>query len=146
MPHKLRKIRKTRGSRTQGYGRIGQHRCSGSQPYRKAGRHKQLWSYVTTYEPEAFGKHGFTSPQSLHKNINVINLARLETIAMALPATAEQGMPVVDLTSLGYAKLLGTGKISKPLTVKVSLCSKSAAEKISQAGGKVLTASEETGE
>ncbi len=26
MPHKLRKIRKTRGSRTQGYGRIGQHR------------------------------------------------------------------------------------------------------------------------
>jgi large subunit ribosomal protein L15 len=146
MPHKLRKIRKTRGSRTQGYGRIGQHRKSGSKGYTNAGKHKQLWSYVTTYEPDHFGKHGFTSPQSLHKNTDVINIARLDTIAAGLPATAEQGIPVIDLTSLGYAKLLGTGKITKPLTVKVSLCSKSAAEKISQAGGKVLTASEETGE
>ena len=146
MPHKLRKIRKTRGSRTQGYGRIGQHRKTGSKGYRNAGKHKHLWSYVTTYEPDHFGKHGFTSPQSLHKNINVINLSRLDTIAIELPAPAEQGLPVVDLTSLGYAKLLGTGKITKPLTVKVQSCSKSAAEKITQAGGKVLTASQETGE
>src|SRR3990172_2601760 len=144
MPHKLRKIRKTRGSRTQGYGRIGQHRKTGSKGYRNAGKHKHLWSYVTTYEPDHFGKHGFTSPQSLHKNINVINLSRLDTIAIELPAPAEQGIPVVDLTSLGYAKLLGTGKITKPLTVKVQSCSKSAAEKITQAGGKVLTASQET--
>jgi len=26
MPHKLRKIRKKRGSRTHGFGRVGQHR------------------------------------------------------------------------------------------------------------------------
>ena len=146
MPHKLRKIRKTRGSRTQGFGRIGQHRKSGSLGYTKAGRHKQLWSYVTTYEPDHFGKHGFTSPQSLHKNTDVINIARLDALTAELSVTAEQGPPVIDLTSLGYAKLLGTGKITKPLTVKVSLCSKSAAEKITQAGGKVLTASQETGE
>ena len=144
MPHKLRKIRKTRGSRTQGYGRIGQHRKSGSLGYTKAGRHKQLWSYVTSYEPNAFGKHGFTSPQSLHKNINVINLAKLEALSIQLPQT--EGQPIIDLTSLGYAKLLGTGKITKPLTVKVKSCSKSAAQKITQAGGKILTASQETGE
>jgi large subunit ribosomal protein L15 len=142
MPHKLRKIRKTRGSRTQGYGRVGQHRCTGSKPYRKAGRHKQLWSYVTTYEPDYFGKHGFTSPQSLRRNTNVINIAKLDT----LTPTTEQGQTILDLTSLGYAKLLGTGKITKALTVKVPTCSKSAAEKIKQAGGKVLTASQETGE
>jgi large subunit ribosomal protein L15 len=145
MPHKLRKIRKTRGSRTQGYGRIGQHRCSGSRPYRKAGRHKQLWSYVTTYEPDYFGKHGFTSPQSLHRNTNVINLAKLEALSTQLPAEKE-GQPTIDLTSLGYAKLLGTGKLTRPLTVKVQSCSKTAAEKIKQAGGKILTASQETGE
>ena len=145
MPHKLRKIRKTRGSRTQGYGRVGQHRCSGSRPYRKAGRHKQLWSYVTTYEPDYFGKHGFTSPQSLHRNTNVINLAKLEALSTQLPAETE-GQQTIDLTSLGYAKLLGTGKLTKPLTVKVQSCSKSAAEKIKQAGGKILTASQETGE
>jgi large subunit ribosomal protein L15 len=141
MPHKLRKIRKTRGSRTQGYGRIGQHRKTGSRPYRKANRHKQGWSYVTTYEPDYFGKTGFTSRQSKTRNTNIINLAKLEALATQLPA--EQ---TIDLTSLGYAKLLGTGKLTKPLTIKVQSCSKSAAKKIKQAGGKILTASQETGE
>ncbi len=74
MPHSLRKIRKTRGSRTQGYGRIGQHRDRGSSGYKKVGRHKHLWSYVTTYEPDYFNKSGFTSPQSLHRKNNAINL------------------------------------------------------------------------
>jgi large subunit ribosomal protein L15 len=52
----------------------------------------------------------------------------------------------LDLTSLGYAKLLGSGKIKKAITVKVVSCSKSAAEKIKKAGGQVLAASQETGE
>ena len=146
MPHKLRRIRKTRGSRTQGYGRIGQHRKSGSKGYRKPGRHKHTWSYVATYEPNYFGKHGFTSPQSLKRNTSVINIAKLDTITAQIPATAANEPTVIDLTSLGYAKLLGAGKITKPLTIKVQSCSKSAIEKIEQAGGKVFTASQETGE
>lgn len=52
----------------------------------------------------------------------------------------------VDLTSMGYTKLLGTGKITKPLTVTVPTCSKLAEEKIVKAGGKVITISQETGE
>ena len=145
MPTRLRKIRKTRGSRTQGYGRIGQHRDHGSRGYRKAGRHKQLWSYVTTYERDYFGKHGFTSPQSLRRNENIINIANLDELA-AKHATAQEPQPTLDLTSLGYAKLLGTGNIKKALTIKVISCSKSAAEKIKKAGGQVLTASQEAGE
>jgi large subunit ribosomal protein L15 len=145
MPHKLRKIRKTRGSRTQGYGRIGQHRKTGSQPYRKAGRHKQLWSYVTTYEPDYFGKHGFTSRQSKTRNTSVINLAGLEALASKVPV--QNDMPqIIDLTAMGYAKLLGTGKITKALTIKVEAASKTALEKVAQAGGKIQTATEETGE
>ncbi len=81
MPHKLRKIRKTRGSRTQGYGRIGQHRDSGSKGARKVGRHKHLWSLVVTSEPNYFGKHGFTSPQSLHTKTSTINLVKLDQLA-----------------------------------------------------------------
>ncbi len=129
MPHKLRKIRKTRGSRTQGYGRIGQHRDSGSKGARKVGRHKHLWSLVVTSEPNYFGKHGFTSPQSLHTKTNTINLIKLDQLA--------QGSEI-DLTDLGYTKLLGTGKISKPLTIKVASFSKSAQEKVTQAGGKIV--------
>jgi len=145
MPHKLRKIRKTRGSRTQGYGRIGQHRKTGSKGYRKAGRHKHLWSYVTTYAKDSFGKHGFTSPQSLRRNESVINVSKLEELASKLSAQNEEQI-TIDLTSLGYAKLLGSGKIDKALTVKVSSCSKSAAEKIKKAGGQVLAAPQEIGE
>ena len=74
MPHKLRKIRKFRGSRTQGYGRIGQHRDSGSKGHRKVGRHKHLWSWVVTHEPNYFGKSGFTSPQGCSQSRNTINL------------------------------------------------------------------------
>ncbi len=129
MPHKLRKIRKTRGSRTQGYGRIGQHRDSGSKGHRKVGRHKHLWSLVVTSEPNYFGKHGFTSPQSLHTKVNPINLIKLDLLAKGSE---------IDLTELGYTKLLGTGKITKPLTIKVAAYSKSAQEKVTQAGGKII--------
>ncbi len=130
MPHKLRKIRKTRGSRTQGYGRIGQHRDSGSKGHRKVGRHKHLWSLVVTSEPNYFGKHGFTSPQSLHRKENTINLNKLDEIAQT---------PQINLTALGYTKLLGTGKIIKPLTITIPTYSKSAQEKIKKAGGEIIT-------
>ncbi|MCL1977704.1 MAG: 50S ribosomal protein L15 [Candidatus Bathyarchaeota archaeon] len=138
MPHKLRKIRKTRGSRTQGYGRIGQHRDAGSKGNRKVGRHKHLWSKVVTYEPDYFGNHGFTSPQSLHRKENTLNLQKLTELAEA--------NTTVNLTEMGYTKLLGAGRITKPLTVTVPTCSKSAEEKIAQAGGKVITVSQENGE
>jgi large subunit ribosomal protein L15 len=137
MPHKLRKIRKTRGSRTQGYGRIGQHRDAGSKGNRKVGRHKHLWSKVVAYEPDYFGNHGFTSPQSLKKIENTINIQKLVEIAES---------DIVDLTVMGYTKLLGTGKISKPLTVTVSTCSKLAEDKVVKAGGKIITVSQKTGE
>jgi large subunit ribosomal protein L15 len=139
MPHKLRKIRKKRGSRTQGYGRVGQHRKSGSKGYRKAGRHKHLWSYVIKYEPEYFGKKGFTSPKSLRRKVKSVNVGKLEEIAERFSVEKEEGKLFVDLTNLGYTKLLGAGKITKPLVVKVASCSKSAAEKIKEAGGEILT-------
>jgi large subunit ribosomal protein L15 len=145
MPHKLRKVRKMRGSRTHGYGRIGQHRDAGSKGHRKVGRHKHLWSYVVTHEPDYFGKHGFTSPQSLKRIEKVVNVAKLDEIAI-LSTEKEKGKTHVNLTSLGYTKLLGTGKITKPLIVTVPTCSKTAEEKINKAGGLVLTASQEHGE
>lgn len=134
MPHKLRKIRKFRGSRTQGYGRIGQHRDAGSKGYRKVGRHKHRWSWVVTQEPDYFGKNGFTSPQSVHRHENPINLKKLEELAQA----SQGEKPQIDLAALGYTKLLGTGKVTKALMVQVPSYSKSAAEKIKNAGGEIV--------
>ena len=130
MPHKLRKIRKLRGTRTVGYGRIGQHRDSGSKGNRKVGRHKHLWSKIVTSEPDYFGKHGFTSPQSLHRKEKIINLSKLDQLA----ETSQ-----INLTELGYTKLLGTGKLTKPLTILVKAYSKSAAEKVKEAGGQIVS-------
>jgi large subunit ribosomal protein L15 len=146
MPHKLRKIRKMRGSRTQGYGRVGQHRKTGSKGMRKVGRHKHLWSYVIRYEPEYFGKKGFVSPRSIGKRDNVINVRKLDEIAEKVSKRKENDKMFIDLESLGYTKLLGAGKITRPLIVKVAFCSKSAAEKIKEAGGQILVKAEETGE
>ena len=145
MPHKLRKIRKKRGSRTVGYGRVGQHRKSGSKGERKAGRHKHLWSYVLRYEPDYFGKRGFTSPKSLKQKEKVINLGKLNELAKKTSEKKDEKI-FVDLESLGYTKLLGTGKVTKPLIVKVASCSKSAAEKIKEAGGQILMETQEEGE
>jgi large subunit ribosomal protein L15 len=145
MPHKLRKIRKTRGSRTQGYGRVGQHRDSGSKGQRKVGRHKHLWSYVTTHEPDYFGKHGFTSPKSLKQKQNTINISKLDEITTQ-HAVEKEGKLFMDLTSLGYTKLLGTGKTTKPLIINIPTASKTAAKKIEAAGGQILTAPQKHGE
>jgi large subunit ribosomal protein L15 len=133
MPHKLRKHRKMRGSRTQGHGRIGQHRDSGSKGHRKVGRHKHLWSQVSNDPTLKFGKHGFTSPQSLKRKEKPLNLTKLDELARQTPPET-----TINLTDMGYTKLLGTGKITKPLTITVPSASKNAAEKIKTAGGKIL--------
>ena len=145
MPQKLRKIRKKRGSRTHGYGRVGQHRCHGSKGYRKAGRHKAGWSYVLRYEPDYFGKKGFTSAKSLRQKVNVMNVGKLDEIASKFSTEKEEGKFFINLESLGYTKLLGTGKVTKPLIVKVPSCSNSAAEKIKGAGGQILTEAQKHG-
>lgn len=137
MPHKLRKIRKFRGSRTQGYGRIGQHRDAGSKGNRKVGRHKHLWSKVVTTDPNYFGKSGFHSPQAIHRIEKTINLQKLDQMAAGTE---------VNLTELGYTKLLGTGKLTKAITIQVASASKSAAEKVVEAGGRLILPEAEVNE
>lgn len=142
MPHKLRKTRKKRGSRTCGYGRVGQHRKTSSKGMRKPGRHKQGWTYVIKYEPDYFGKKGFTSPKSLKREENVINVGELEELVEKLANTGmiaeKNGKMFIDLEKLGYTKLLGTGKINKPLIVKINAFSETAAEKLQKVGGQIL--------
>lgn len=142
MPHKLRKIRKKRGTRTVGWGRIGQHRKSGQKGGKgKAGRHKHFWSYVLRYEPDYFSKKGFYAPR--RKKVNVVNVGELEDLAMKLSAEKgleeRNGMAFLDLGKLGYNKLLGMGNVTKPFSIKVVSYSESAAKKVGEAGGTLTT-------
>ena len=146
MPHRLRKIRKNRGSRTHGWGRVGQHRRTGSKGRRNAGRHKALWSYVIKYDPDYYSKVGFTSPKSLREGVKIINVGTLNGIAAKISGEKQEDKTIVNLAALGYTKLLGTGKVTKPLVIRVASCSKSAAEKVKSAGGQVLIENVKTGE
>ena len=139
MPHKLRKVRKKRGSRTHGYGQVGQHR-KGTKG--KAGLHKHRWTYVIKYEPDYFEKRGFTSQKAISRKTNVINVGELDELAHKLTAEKKlerkQKKIFLDLDKLGYDKLLGMGKITKPMLVKVVDHSEAAAKKIEEAGGQIL--------
>jgi large subunit ribosomal protein L15 len=141
MPHKLRKSRKKRGSRTVGWGRVGQHRKGGQKGETRSGRHKHLWSYVLRYEPEYYSKKGFYPPS--RRRIKAMNVGDLENLAMKL-STGEGlkergGLAYLDLDRLGYNKLLGMGRVTKPFSIKVASYSESAAKKVGEAGGKLIT-------
>ena len=141
MPTRLRKGRKYRGSRTCGYGKVGQHRDQGAKPNRKCGRHKHKWSYVIRYDPDYFQKKGFTCPKSLRQRTKTISIQQLDEMAKLLPE--KQAESVIDLESMGFTKLLGSGKITMPLTIKIASCSETASQKIKDAGGQVQADSEE---
>lgn len=141
MPHRTRKVRKQRGSRTHGWGQVGQHRESGRRGgHGEAGRHKHKWSHTIKHAPNHFGKHGFSRPMG--HTVKAINVGELNGLAVKLlasrQATKEDKGIAVDLAQLGYDKLLGAGKVTRPLVVRTRLCSRSAAKKIEEAGGQVL--------
>jgi len=130
-----------------GWGQVGQHRKHSQKGGRKVGRHKHLWTYVIKYEPDYFGKKGFTSPKSLKQKINTINVGELDELVDKL-AEGKQlekrgDKAFLDLTKLGYHKLLATGKITKPVLVKVATHSENSAKKIEDAGGQILGKEEE---
>ena len=141
MPHKIHKVRKMRGSRTHGYGVIGQHRKKGTKGHRKAGRHKGGWTYTIKYEPDYFGKKGFT-PRGKKQKKNTINVSEVDNLVLALSKQKKikkkNGKHILDLIEMGYDKLLGKGKITQPVLVKITSYSNIANKKIEEIGGQIL--------
>ncbi len=138
---KPKRVRRYRGRRTHGYGRIGQHRKGGQRGGKgKAGGHKHDWTYVTAKTPDRYGKHGFHRLDELrqaHNTINVGDLNRNLTQFTEGKPIDKDSPVTIDLTAHGYDKVLGAGKLSIPLAVTAPLFTHRAAEKIKAAGGKV---------
>jgi large subunit ribosomal protein L15 len=132
-----------------GWGQIGQHRKHGEKGGRKVGRHKHLWTYVLRYEPDYFGKHGFKTPESItgKSNPTTINISQIDQIIDKQTRTKtiakKRGKPYLDLTSLGYQKLLAKGTLTKPAIIKINKWSESAAKKIQEAGGQIIGTTKE---
>lgn len=141
-----KKSRKLRGSRTHAWGSIGQHRKSGSKGGVGAvGFMKHKWTWTVKYFPDWYGKHGFTRAPVIQTIMRVINVGRLNELIKELELGGEieatDGYYEIDLSTFGINKLLGRGKIDKPVKVKVAYASEQAVKKIEKAGGEVILTS-----
>lgn len=146
-----KKSRKLRGrTRTMGWGRVGQHRKSGSRGgFGAVGFHKHKWIWTLKYAPNWYGKHGFVSPHQLKREIKTINVGELNELALHLisrnMAVKEGSLIVINTVEMGYDKVLGEGRVTLPLKVIAKGVSEKAREKIEKQGGVVvLVESKET--
>lgn len=144
---KRKKSRKLRGrTRTMGWGRVGQHRKSGSRGgFGAVGFHKHKWLWVVKYFPDWYGKHGFKSRYQKREIVEV-NIKDLEGLAKKLAqsgvAVIEEGRVVINAIDLGIDKVLGSGKITIPIKLIAREVSEKAKKKIEDAGGVVILAAE----
>lgn len=119
---------KMRGSKFHGFAKK-KHRGGGSKGGRgmagsgkRAGQQKM--SVLKEFKGKYFGKVGFTSiHESKEKYMNIRDLSDEKEI---------------NLTKLGYSKLLGKGNISRAVKIIVREASKGAIKKIEDAKGEVV--------
>lgn len=136
MPTRLRKVRRQRGSRHHGWGQVGQHRKTGGKGGSgRAGLLKHKWSWTIKYDPEHFGKKGFTSPTQ-KKVERWINVGQLDDLAAGL-AGGRSKRPIINLSEMGYGKLLGQGQVKGAYQVIVNSFSEKAKKKIEESGGSI---------
>lgn len=143
---KEKKSRKLRGrTRTMSWGRVGQHRKSGSRGgFGAVGFHKHKFIWIIKYAPNWYGKHGFVSVKQVKKyrHIKTINVGELNELAKTLiarnTAVKEGDLIVIDTIQLGYDKVLGEGVVTLPLKVIAKSMSELAKKKIEEAGGTVV--------
>lgn len=115
--------------KTSGRGHKGQNARSGrgTRPGFQGGQSPLI---------KSIPKRGFTSPNK--KVFQLVNLKSLSKFKEDTPITPEilKGKGLIGNAS-GLVKILGSGEINKPLTIKAHSFSKSAAEKIKTSGGKI---------
>ncbi|MBO3798757.1 MAG: uL15 family ribosomal protein [Candidatus Brockarchaeota archaeon] len=123
-----------RGSRTHGWGQVGQHRKSGSRGgVGRAGSmgHKFLMFYKEEKEK------GFIRKVPRVEG-GKINVGELDELYRRIRGQASQGEKTLDLAALGYSKLLGSGSVSGAYVVKVASFSEKARMKIEAKGGRIV--------
>ncbi len=143
MIRRTRKIRKLRGSRTVGGGCSKKRRGAGHRGGRgNAGLHKGKWTWTVKYDPKHFGKFGFKRPPKSISKPDTVNLEYLdqkseELVELGLAQKKNKKIEI-DVTDLGYHKVLGKGKLMRPLIIKSPQFSSKAKEKIEEAGGEIV--------
>lgn len=142
------KTKKFRGSRTCGGGTHKNRRGGGSRGGRgNAGTCKH--HFVRAMQRGlSFGKHGFKRPPSTTSDKVIVNVGELDEAIEQLVTDgfAEKKGNVfhIDLANIGIEKVLGSGKVTKPIFITAGCFSSVAKQKIEEAKGKVLASIEKT--
>jgi large subunit ribosomal protein L15 len=139
---KRRKVRKQRGRRTYGRGCSKRGRGSGEKGGKGlSGGHKQKWPHTLKYEPDHFGKHGFTSVSRTIK-VGAINVGeldeKLDELLQCGAARREGEKIVIDVGKLGFGKVLGGGHVTRSIEVIAREFAGSAKRKLEEAGGRAI--------
>lgn len=141
--HKRKKRVKLRGSKTHGWGSMKKHRGKGNKGGSgRAGSSKKgdakkpsFWKW------RAFGKHGFRK-KGLKEKIKAINISDLEgnfdNLLSKNLIARENDFFTIDISKLGYNKLLGSGIAKKKFKIFAKYASNNAIEKIKSKGGEVV--------
>lgn len=129
-----------RGSHTHGWGAKKKHRGTGSQAGR--GMSNRFFARKSSFTGQAgkfavkkliqklYDKKGFV-PVS-REAVRTISLQQLDELAK------NNGLKEIDVSVMGYDKVLGGGKITVALAVKAAKFSAGAKEKIEASGGKAI--------
>ena len=122
---KRKKVTKYRGSKTHGSGSMKKRRGAGNRGGRglagtgKRADHKKQ-SIIKEYGTKYFGKFGFKVPYKKIK-INAVNLSfieeHLQNYLKKGLIKEKDGVYEINLDSLGYNKLLGSGKLTKKFNI-----------------------------
>jgi large subunit ribosomal protein L15 len=145
MQAKRRKRSRIRAAKvTAGHGHKKKNRGAGNRGGRgKAGTGKRgtaNFMKVTGGDKNYLGKHGFTSIQ---KSLNAINTNEIQKSLLSLvqkgKAELKKDIYELDLTKLGYDKLLSKGPVNVKLNIKVKSATQNAINKVVKAGGLVET-------
>ncbi|MFO7992218.1 MAG: uL15 family ribosomal protein [Thermoplasmata archaeon] len=138
-----KKTKKHRGSRTHGRGIKG-GRGAGERGGRgKAGLQKHKWISTVIEDPNYFGPKGFSRPQALVEEKDIINIyqveEKLDEFLETGIATKDGAIYEVDLAKAGYDKLLSRGTPHLQMKIKIPSTSDRAVVKVQEAGGEVIT-------
>ncbi|MHA2075288.1 MAG: uL15 family ribosomal protein [Candidatus Hodarchaeales archaeon] len=142
---KNKKVRKQRGSRVYGYGRIsGGHRKGGSRggvgQAGSKGHHR-----IGRIAEMIRNQRGFTAPNTSPDDL-AVNIGELDEqleLLLAKKIAVKEGKKIkIDVSDLGYTKVMGKGIVKNPLHIHAEKITPHALEKIEAAGGKAITKSE----
>jgi len=144
------KSRKQRGKRTHGWGMGKKHRGAGNRGGRgraglgKRGAQKKTLPLSQGKKPVGKIANNNTGMKVVRKNAlirNTINLSNLsnkiEGWVKSENAKKTKETYSIDLSKLGYDKLLSDGELNKKINVNIASYSVKAKEKLEAAGGKI---------